>query len=255
MNSRLRWSIVLGAALLSACQPQSAGDSIRSRPDLDVSPLPSDCPHLPDGLPAGLDESARLVCRDDYAFAIASDSLGKLPDFVAYCVTGDDAATPPPPPPPPPLPDPDVPLDDLLQPEDYTNIGAIGYELGRHFPPSLPRTDPDSPAYAANLAPRSSDLEAVWQDLEAHQLELLERHGSLCAVTGPFFADDNIRRLPDAGRPHQLPAGYWILITLPDGTREAYVYEQETPPDVDFRLGRTDVFELESFAGLVIVGE
>lgn len=256
MNSRVRLSVAVAAiALLSACESRTAGDFLRTRPDIDVQPLPSDCRHLPDGLPAGLDKSARLTCRDDYAFAIAVGSQTQQPDFVAYCVAGDDAATPAPTPPPSPLPDPDVPSDDLLQPDDYENVGAIGYAIGRHFPPSLPHADPNSPAYAVNLAPRSADLEAMWQDLEAHQLELLERHGSLCAVTGPFFVEGDTRRLPGADESHPLPAGYWILITLPDGSREAYVYEQETPPDEDFRLGRTDVFELESYAGLVIVGE
>ncbi|MEB3884083.1 hypothetical protein [Lyngbya sp. CCY1209] len=255
----MRLSVAVAAiALLSACESRTVGDFLRTRPDIDVQPLPSDCPHLPDGLPVGLDASTQFTCRDDYAFAIAVDSQTQQPDFVAYCVAGaDDTDAPPspPPPPPPPLPDPDVPPDDLLQPDDYENVDAIGYELGRHFPPSLPHTDPDSPAYAVNLAPRSADLEAVWRDLEAHQLELLNRHGSLCAITGPFFFDGDTRRLPSTDKSHRLPAGYWILLTLPDGSRQAYVYEQETPPDTDFRLGRTELFELESFAGLVIVGD
>ncbi|NES72676.1 MAG: DNA/RNA non-specific endonuclease [Okeania sp. SIO2D1] len=88
----------------------------------------------------------------------------------------------------------------------------------------------------------------AWLKLENYERSLIKEHGKICTITGPYYEKSlAMVKLTNSDETHAVPNGYWKIIKYADNKVEGYLYEQDTPCNSDFKLGKISVEEIESF--------
>lgn len=209
----------------------------------------SACPiHLPHGLPAGTPATNDLIVRDIYC--LSSNDQTKFADWVAYrldipTISGDAETTRD------WEPDPAIAPAETLEPDDYTGAhDVLDTDRGHQAPlGSFKGRDWQQTNYLSNITPQSSDLnQGPWRELEEYVRELVYEHGEVYVITGTAYHRP-MPQLPGADEPHVIPSGYWKVVMVGDRL-DSYFFEQETPKETDFQLGRTTLTDIEGFSGL-----
>ena len=193
-----------------------------------------------------------FVCRKTYALSMNYES--KMADWVAYCADKNnlindnieqnrDWEK-----------DPDLPETVQLEPSDYRQVSKAGYDRGHQAPlATFKGKNWQETNYTSNITPQKPQLNrGVWLDLEKYERSLIKKHGKVCTITGPYYEES--LRMPNliyADESHIVPNGYWKIIKY-SGKTEGYLYKQDTPKDVDYKLGSISPEKIESFAGFEI---
>ena len=207
----------------------------------------SGCPHLPYGMPKGTPPTNDFICRDTYALSSNDDT--KFADWVAYKITAQQLkcdvkterrwrA------------DPDIEEPETLEPSDYKGTGSVGYDRGHQAPlASFKCKDWENTNYLSNITPQKAALnQGAWRKLEDEVRDLAQQKGELFVLTGTVY-ERKMKPLPGANEPHQVPSGYWKIISI-KGKHTAYFFDQNTPKGADYRTGLTTIAEIERKTGL-----
>lgn len=213
--------------------------------------------HCLKGCPTGAPVTNDLVVREIYA--LSNNGTTKFADWVAYRVTRETMGTSQ------DLnrtwrSDPALESSDTLEPNDYDGaFNSLDTDRG-HQAPLASFADTvfwRTTNYLSNITPQKSDLNQVpWVDLESAVRDAVYTLGSLYVVTGPLYGTestpDEEMTLPGSNEGHDVPSAYWKVVATESGRTAGYLFDQETPRDVDFcdlTFSRT-VDELETITGL-----
>ncbi len=204
------------------------------------------CPnHLPYGVPQRFyTAEIRVLTRDLYCLSPNGDT--KLADWVAYTVSSKTIATekrdrtf---------QPDPEIPSELVLEPEDYIDAHKkLELDQG-HLAPikSLgAHTTWAELNFTPNIAPQKASLNrGLWLQLENYERELA-KNAPIKVIAGPIFGDDPTQ-LPNADETMVMPVGFYkILISQQNGVEAFYMGQNDTGDFEDFA---TNVSDLEALA-------
>jgi endonuclease G, mitochondrial len=195
--------------------------------------------HCLHGCPTGTPESNDLVVREVYA--LSNNSKTKFADWVAYRVTKETMGTSQ------DLnrgwrPDPSLDSEETLEPNDYTGaFRELDTDRGHQAPLAsfagtvFWRTT----NYLSNITPQKSDLnQGPWVNLESAVRDAAYARGPTYVMTGPLFGTeatpDEEMTLPSADESHDIPSAYWKVVATESGSTAAFLFDQETPRDVDY---------------------
>lgn len=198
--------------------------------------------------PKGAPESNIVVERSIYT--LSSNKRTKLSDWVAYKVTQSTIG-----------PshkrnwkrDPSIPADDTLEPSDYKGAySALDTDRGHQAPlASFSATSEWSTTnYLSNITPQDKDLNrGPWMQLEAAVRSLTTSFENVWVMTGPIFSNNGIK-LPNANEPHEVPSGYWKIISVENENRIetiSFQFDQDTDRKAfycDFQSSIADITKL-----------
>ncbi len=209
--------------------------------------------------PSGTQPSNELVVREIYA--LSNNGVTKFADWVAYRVTKETIGTtasldrdwkPD------PLLDPAVTLEPK-NPNDYK---------GSNSHPDL-RTDRGHQApmasfagtiywrttnYLSNITPQRANLnQGPWKALEEAVRHAVHHDRQLFVVTGPVY-ERTMTSLPHADESHQVPSGYWKVISTAGGKMAAFFMDQDTARSADYCANefKTTLQDIEQKAGIEV---
>lgn len=205
--------------------------------------------HCLHGCPVGAPASNDLVVREIYT--LSSNDSTRLADWVAYRITPETIG---------PTntrtwrADPWLDQEETLEPPDYTGAPAeLSIDRG-HQAPLAAFTGTSfwrDTNYLSNITPQSSDLnQGPWLALENAERELVHSSGqAVYVVTGTLYERD-MRPMPQADEPHQVPSGYWKVVAMEDGTVTAFIMDQNLDRSAPFCGTEVSLDEVEQRAGL-----
>lgn len=237
MNMFLRFIFVL--ILFS-----SIGFSQSERPEIH-------CKHFLFGYPWGADSSNDMIIRDIYA--LSNNDSTKFADWVCYRLTKDnlgDAETNR-----NWNPDPWLSDAETLEPTDYKGAyNALSTDRG-HLAPLASFKGTEywyETNYLSNITPQKSKMNrGVWKNLEEATRNLLDTFQFVFVMTGTLY-EREMPTLPGADEEHQIPSGFWKIVTtvLPTGSIRvaAYIIDQNTT-NSDFNNYLVTVDEIEERSG------
>jgi endonuclease G len=200
--------------------------------------------HCLHGCPIGAAATNDLVVREIYT--LSSNDLTKLADWVAYRITpetigpsGARAWSA----------DPWLDPDETLEPADYEGApAALRIDRGHQAPLAAFSGTPfaGDTNILSNITPQSAALnQASWQRLEARETDWVrQQRKPLFVLTGPLYEGRPIV-MPGADETHRLPTGYWKVIATDAGEVSAFIFEQDTPRNVNFCTKRVPLSEVE----------
>lgn len=205
------------------------------------------------GCPKGPTEARDLVIRQIYLLSANNET--KLADWVAYRVTPETIGSqstrnwrr-----------DPWLAPDETLSPGDYRGAhAALGTDRGHQAPLAALAGTPDwaETNYLSNITPQAADLNrGAWVRLEAAVRDLAREEDveAVYVMTGPLF-ETPMPPLPEAGREHRVPSGYWKIVALAEGEdvlAAAFVMPQTAGRGDGHCLYRSDLPAIEEASGL-----
>lgn len=209
----------------------------------------NNCEHIS---PWNVSPGQYFICRETYALSMNPQS--KMADWVSYCVdknsitsngTEQNRYW---------EPDPGLPESAQLEPNDYQGVGKLGYDRGHQAPlATFKGGNWQETNYTSNITPQKAELNrGAWLKLENYERSLIREYGEICTITGPYFQVGNeFQKLTGADESHTVPSGYWKIIKYGNKI-EGYLYSQDTPRNVDFKLGAVSIDEIERFTGFDI---
>jgi endonuclease G, mitochondrial len=195
--------------------------------------------HCLKGCPTGTPQTNKLIVREVYA--LSNNGNTKLADWVAYRVTKETMGTSQ------DLnrtwrPDPFLEDDETLEPNDYSGaFDALGTDRGHQAPLAsfagtvFWRTT----NYLSNITPQKSALnQGPWVALETAVRNATYELGEVYVITGPLYGTEatpsEVMTLPRSDESHVVPSAYWKIIATKNGQTTAFLFDQETPKNVDF---------------------
>jgi endonuclease G len=190
--------------------------------------------------PQGASEINQIVVRESYT--LSSNGITKFADWVAYRVTPesigpsegrswetDNWLTP----------------GETLTPKAYDGASsALNIDRGHQAPlASLSGTAfAEQTNILSNITPQASALnQGAWVRLEDQERRLAKRlNGPVFVLTGPLY-ERMMRPLPSGPAVQRVPSGYWKVVSLPDGRRTAFIFDQAATRRLDFCAGRVSL--------------
>lgn len=198
------------------------------------------CKHFFYGYPRGTPETNDLIIRDIYA--LSSNDRTKFADWVAYRLTENDSCcsvatgkkkkrhwkS-----------DPWLDENETLEPGksgDYRDAYRLQKMDRGHLAPL--GSFQDTPYahetnYLSNIAPQKTDLNrGPWKKVEESVRDLVKKKYTVYVMTGPLY-DKKMPPLPGADEPHQVPGGFWKVVTIIISEKSfesyAFIFDQDTP--------------------------
>jgi endonuclease G len=189
------------------------------------------------------------VVRESYS--LSSNGITKLADWVAYRVTPDSIG---------PSEGRNWETDGwlttgvTLTPKAYDGASsALHVDRGHQAPlASMSGTVfAEQTNILSNITPQSSALnQGAWVRLEDQERKLAKRlKGPVFVLTGPLY-ERMMRPLPNGPAVQRVPSGYWKVVSLPDGRRAAFIFDQATGRQFEFCAGRVSLAHVQLRARL-----
>lgn len=224
------------AVLLAAAGGASAADRVSTY-------------HCSGPCPQGASEINEIVVRESYT--LSSNGITKFADWVAYRVTPDSIG---------PSEGRTWETDgwlrtgETLTPKAYDGASsALRVDRGHQAPlASLSGTSfAEQTNILSNITPQASALnQGAWVRLEDQERKLAKRlNGPVFVLTGPLY-ERMMRPLPSGPAVQRVPSGYWKVVSLPDGRRTAFIFEQAATRKLDFCTGRVSLLHVQLRARL-----
>jgi endonuclease G len=149
--------------------------------------------------------------------------------------------------------DPDLGVDDTLNPPDYAGLReALKSDRGHQAPlASLCGSQYWQEAdYLSNVTPQKTDLnEGAWERLEEAERAIVSNgNGEVRSVTGTLY-ERAMPPLPRSHIPAKVPSGYWKVISVMDGGKLnaiAFLMDQATPKETDYCATNIRIGALEA---------
>lgn len=182
--------------------------------------------------PVGASEDNYLVDHD--IFILSSNRITKFADWVGYKI--DYANLNGPSRHRTWMQDPLINSEDTLSPNDYDGAAATcGYDRGHQAPLGdfTNNSSWSNTNYLSNITPQLADLnQGAWNSLEIAERKLASKYGQIYVVTGPYYQNKDMCKLPKSKTNEVIPNGYWKVISVIDdnGNEEhiAFAFKQET---------------------------
>ncbi len=199
--------------------------------------------------PQGASEINEIVVRESYT--LSSNGITKLADWVAYRVTPESIG---------PSEGRSWEKDgwlrssETLTPKAYDGASsALHVDRGHQAPLASLSGTPfaEQTNILSNITPQSSALnQGAWVRLEDQERKLAKRLGGPVQVlTGPLY-ERMMRPLPSGPAVQRVPSGYWKVISLPDGRKTAFIFDQATARRFEFCAGRVSLAHVQLRARL-----
>lgn len=199
--------------------------------------------------PQGASEINEIVVRESYT--LSSNGITKLADWVAYRVTPDSIG---------PSEGRSWEADgwlrtgETLTPKAYDGASsALHVDRGHQAPLASLSGTPfaEQTNILSNITPQSSALnQGAWLRLEDQERKLAKRlNGPVFVLTGPLY-ERMMQALPNGPAIQRVPSGYWKVISLPDGRRVAFVFDQAASRKLEFCAGRVSLAHVQLRARL-----
>ena len=207
--------------------------------------------HCPKGCPTGTDDTNDLVVREVYA--LSSNDTTKFADWVAYRVTKETIGSSN------SLKrtwkaDPLLESAETLEPDDYKGANkSYRYDRGHQAPlASFAGTVYwRSTNYLSNITPQIEDLnQGPWKMLESAVRHAAYHADQLYVLTGTLHDDAQMPRLPKSDEDHQVPTGYWKVVSNANGRMTAFIFAQKSARESDYCSFRVAVMDVERRSGL-----
>jgi len=196
--------------------------------------------HCSGPCPQGASEINEIVVRESYT--LSSNGITKFADWVAYRVTPDSIGpsegrtweT-----------DSWLRTGETLTPKAYDGASsALRVDRGHQAPLASLSGTPfaEQTNILSNITPQASALnQGAWVRLEDQERKLAKRlNGPVFVLTGPLY-ERMMRPLPSGPASQRVPSGYWKVVSLPDGRRTAFIFDQAAPRKLDFCAGRVSL--------------
>ncbi len=213
------------------------------------------CKHFLYGYPYGAPATNDLIIRDIYA--LSNNDSTKFADWVSYRLTPDETEGES-------VktrnwqPDPWLEEHETLEPrpDDYKGANAaLKTDRGHQAPlasfkgaMTVLETN-----YYSNITPQYANLnQGAWVKLEVMVRGYVSQYGEVFVMTGPLY-EKEMPALPMADEPHRIPSGYWKILARESeaGIRVVgYIFEQETPRNVQVSDHLVSIDEIERRCGL-----
>ncbi|MBL4874497.1 MAG: DNA/RNA non-specific endonuclease [Rhodobacteraceae bacterium] len=212
--------------------------------------------HCVKGCPSGAPVTNDLIVREIYV--LSSNDDRKFADWVAYRVTNDTIGSSS------SLlrtwkSDPSLDGSETLELNDYSGANqAHDYDKGHQAPLAAfagtvywRETN-----FLSNITPQKANLnQGAWKELESAVRHATDHLRELYVITGPLYDGNVMPELPGANEQHQVPTGYWKVISTAGGRITAFIFEQATPRNADYCDHRRSVSEVEARSGLDLFPE
>lgn len=167
--------------------------------------------------PSGSPAKNKMVTRNHYT--LSNNPETKFADWVAYKITrsslgGEDERGW--------AKDPELDAGDTLAKSDYDGAYvALKVDRGHQAPLASMSglKNWEVLNYLSNITPQSSALNrGAWKALEMAEREFARSlsNPTVYVITGTLYERD-MKRMPQAKRPHVVPSGYWKVIAIEDG--------------------------------------
>jgi len=153
---------------------------------------------------------------------------------------------------------------ETLEPPDYKDASKIlKMDRGHQAPLGSFKGTPywQETNYLSNITPQKSDLnQGPWRILEERVRDLVRKGNVIWVMTGPLF-ERAMPALPSADEPHQIPSGYWKIISVQNSTDladikiGAFIFDQETTRKSSIHDHQVTVDEIENRSGLNFMHE
>ena len=207
--------------------------------------------HCLKGCPTGTGETNDLVVREVYA--LSSNDTTKFDDWVAYRVSKETIGSSN------SLKrtwkaDPVLESMETLEPDDFSCANDMyKYDRGHQAPlASFAGTVYwRSTNYLSNITPQIEDLnQGPWKKLESAVRHAAYHVDQLYVLTGTLYDGTQMPRLPKSDEDHQVPTGYWKVISNARGRMTAFVFDQASSRKSDYCSFRVAVMDVERRSGL-----
>lgn len=169
------------------------------------------------GCPSGVN-NGKTVTRSVYT--LKNNATTKFADWVAYHVTSKTVSGP--------TrkrtwkTDPALNVSNTLEPSDYKNAHAtIHTDRGHQVPLASFSNAADwaQVNYMSNITPQSSDLnQGPWNKLENAVRKYVKSGHDVYVISGPLY-ENYFASLPNTGKNHTIPSGYFKVIAEKAGTQ------------------------------------
>lgn len=153
--------------------------------------------------------------------------------------------------------DPKLPEDIALIPSDYKDASiTCNYDRGHQAPLAdfSNNINWERTNYLSNITPQKSELNnGPWNRLEAKVRQLVKTFKDIYVLTGPYYTNRAMCKLPKARIPNKVPNGYWKIITVVEEQQvytASFVFDQETPKSADYCNYTKSIGDIEGLTNL-----